>query len=411
MAEQANEKSPLRWRRVAAAAVAGMLVVGVLAWFLTGDTYQLWSLERQPTARLERTVREQPEVPLPAWVLGTRYAEQDRLEEAMDLFEKARNLDPNNYRPHFSLGLGFLRLGAAAAAVPELERAAALAPRESRVHAFLGHAYRLSNRYMDAVRAGEQAVKLAPRSAEAWYQLGATYYRPTGQQGKGRDCFRRAVELDPDNALYRRDTAQSFSDVGEYKTAEEHARAAVRLAPTDPVAKYLLGKILHRSHAAPEEAESLLREAVRLSPNTFQPHYELGLMLEERGEHAGALAEFEASSRINDRHEQSWFHQANNAARIGRKAQAEAARKRFLALTRYRDERQYLERRVFDHPDDAALRLRFAAVLEKNNELEYAALQCQRVLARDPNHGPARALLKRLAARAEKQAAPEPSVP
>jgi tetratricopeptide (TPR) repeat protein len=281
-----------------------------------------------------------------------------------------------------------------------LEQAATLAPKNGRVLTYLGCALRQVDRYRDAVLAGETAVKLLPRDAEAWYQLGLTYYRPTGKQGQGRECFKRAVELDPNNAVYHRDYASSFSDVGEYAEAEREAREAVRLNPTDPVARYLLGKILHRSHASSTETVEALKEAVRLSPTTFQPHYELGLVLEESGDYASALKEFELSSRINGRHQQSWFHQSNTAARLGRTAQATAARQQFQRLTRDRDERQFLERRVFDHPNDATLRLRFAAVLERNDDLLGAAAQCQAILKKTPQHPAARAMLGRLAKKA-----------
>lgn len=385
---------------MALAALVALLVGAAFSWFGTSDTAQVWYWERQSTPQLEQAVKSQPEAPWPAYILGTRYAEQDRLEPAMDLFEKARNLAPNNYRPHFSMGLGFLRLGVPDAAVPELTRAADLAPRNDRVICYLGNAFRLVNRYREAVTAGETAVKLNPRRAENWHQLGLTYYRPTGQQGKGRDYLQRATELEPTNAEYQRDYASALSDTGQYAGAETHAREAVRLNPSDPVARYLLGKILHRSQTSPEQAIDMLRTAIRLSPQTFQPHYELGVLLEEQGDYAGALKEFEVSSRINGRHEQSWFHQASTAARLGRSAQASAARARFQALTRDRDERQYLERRVFDHPDDAALRLRFAALLERNDDLVGAAMQCQAILKKNPKHPQARALLARLAKRA-----------
>jgi tetratricopeptide (TPR) repeat protein len=268
---------------------------------------------------------------------------------------------------------------------------------------------RQANRYRDAVTAGELAVKLLPRDAEAWYQLGLTYYRPTGKQGQGRECFKRAVELDPGNPAYRRDYAASFSDVGEYAEAEKQARVAVRLSPNDAVARYLLGKILHRSQPGSPETVTVLQESVRLSPNTFQPHYELGLVLEESGDYAGALREFRISSQINGRHDQSWFHQATALTRLGKNAEAAAARRRFQALTRDRDERQFLERRVFDHPNDATLRLKLAALLERNDDLVAAATQCQAILQKNPQHPEARALLARLAKRAGVTDAGEPA--
>lgn len=410
-AVQPVSNAALRWRRVALAAGLGLVTLAAAAWMVTGAQFQLWFWERQSTSQLEQAARHHPDWAWPGYVLGTRYAEQDRLETAMDQFERARNLEPNDFRPHLSLGLGFLRLGAPEAAIPELSRAAELAPKEDRVLRYLGLAFRQVNRYRDAVIAGETSVKLNARSAENWYQLGLTYYRPTGQQGKGRDCLKRAVELEPSKAEYRRDYASAFSDVGDYDQAAFHAREAVRLDPNDPVSRYLLGKIIHRSQSAPAEAAAMLREAIRLSPGTFQPHYELGVLLEEQGDFAGALAEFETSSQINAHHEQSWFHQANAASHLGRTAQAAAARRQFQVLTRDRDERQYLERRIFDHPDDATLRLRFAGLLERNGNLEAAAEQCQAILRKNPKHPQARELLARLARKAGVTDAGKPAQP
>jgi tetratricopeptide (TPR) repeat protein len=406
-------RTRLRWPRLALAGLAGIGLAMVLAWVWTSEPVEIWRMDRTSTADLEQFVRTHPAAPWPAYVLGSRYAAQNRMEEAMDLFERARNLAPGSFRTHFSMGRGFMRLGAFPLAVESLQRAAQLAPREARTHLYLGVALRAMGRFREAAAAGARSTELDPRKAEAWYELGVTYYRPTGMPGEGLRCFQRAVELKPDTVIYQRAYADTLVSVGEYAKAEQHAREAVRLDPKDATARYLLGKILHRGDAAGvrrEEAGRELREAIALVPSGFQPHYELGLLLEESGDYAAALKEFETSARLHPSHEQSWFHLGNAAARLGRGKQAAGARRRFTLLTRDRDERQYLERRVFDYPEDAALRMRFAAILERAGQWREAAAQYGEVLRQQPQHRAARAALAALEKRA-RQAARPPSGP
>jgi tetratricopeptide (TPR) repeat protein len=385
------------WRGALIAALVGVGLASGLAWAWSTESAELWRLDRTPTPQLERKVKEAPEAPWPAYVLGGRYALQGRLPEAMDLFERSRDHAPNSYRSHFSLGRGFIHMGAPQPAAESLKRAAALAPSEPRVQLFYGVALRECARLVEAGEAGQRAVRLAPRNAEAWYELGRTFYRPTMQPGEGRRCFAEAVKLAPERAAYRQEYGRSLADNGEYAEALPHLREAVRLAPNDAAARYLLARTLHRgSPEAHEEAVRELRHAIKLEPTLFQPRYELGVMLQETGDYAGALQEIRASAKANPGHAQSWFQLGNVAARLGRTAEAKTARERFGQLTRDRDERQFLERRIFDHPKDIPLRLKLAALLERGGALPAAGAQYQAILRLNPAHAQAKAALTRL---------------
>lgn len=402
-----HRRSRLAWLGLLAGGCAAVVGLGYV-WNL--DSVSQWRAEQTSTPQLEQAVKAQSSDPWPAYTLGTRYAKQNRLPEAMDLFERARNLAPNDYRPHLSMGLGFLRLGSAPAAVPELEQAARCAPRESRVFVYLGLALRSLNRYQEAVAAGLRSTELQPKNAEAWYQLGVTYYRPTGRRGEGRKCLDTAVRLNPNVSAYHRDYAQALSDAGEYVEAVHQAREAVRLQPDDPVSVYLLGKTLHRGAPGKDtaEAEQVLRRAAELSPTTLQPHYELGVLLEEKRDYAGALPQFELCTRLVPRNQQAWFHLSSVAERLGRKEVAQSARARQQQLTRNRDERQFLERRLFDHPRDTAIRLRLAALLERDEAYSEAAELYQQLLAAQPYNRTARESLVRLEKLAAARAAGGP---
>ncbi len=72
--------------------------------------------------------------------LGGQYALIGRFAEAKTAFERARELDPDSWRPSFNLGLLSLYLGDPAGAARDARRALEHASEEAQVHWLLGYA-------------------------------------------------------------------------------------------------------------------------------------------------------------------------------------------------------------------------------------------------------------------------------
>jgi O-antigen ligase len=154
----------------------------------------------------------------------------------------------------------------------------------------------------------------------------------------GIDRMRRAARLAPLQPEYRHDLAMAAINSGP-PTAEAYAEAwrliaeARRLKPIDPRFPLLLGRLetiagnrLFHDRGAPGRAVALYREAIALSPHDPRPRLELGHYLIETDDLPGALAEARAALEVEPHFVRARILEASVLARLGRGAEAAAAR-------------------------------------------------------------------------------------
>jgi tetratricopeptide (TPR) repeat protein/predicted nucleic acid-binding Zn-ribbon protein len=91
------------------------------------------------------------------------------------------------------------------------------------------------------------------------------------------DTFRRAAELDEQNAYAHRMLSFALMHAGDIPAAEEPARRAVELAPIDAKSQMLMATISYRL-GRPGEAESHFKAAINADPMPSEPYYNLALL-------------------------------------------------------------------------------------------------------------------------------------
>jgi Flp pilus assembly protein TadD len=137
---------------------------------------------------------------LPLLALGVTHLESGDVSQAATLFQKARNLDPQDARAHYLYATALFKTGegispeARKEAVAALHKAIELNPNEGRSHALLGQ-FQLADGYAEAAsREWRTALEIEPDNLTALYQL-ALLYRKQGKTDEARrllDTFQRA---------------------------------------------------------------------------------------------------------------------------------------------------------------------------------------------------------------------------
>ena len=108
--------------------------------------------------------------------LGDVRLRQGRVDEAIDLFRRAREANPDIARDGLvlsRLGVALASNGRVAEAVAAFEEAVAIRPGDPALHKLLGRALGMNRRFSDAARAFRAAAELAPTDAEARMLLAA----------------------------------------------------------------------------------------------------------------------------------------------------------------------------------------------------------------------------------------------
>lgn len=303
-------------------------------------------------------------------------------------------------------------------------------------------AYRDLNRFEDSFRALKDAIAIAPHYAQAYSNLGLLMMRkglnqpPDGKtSGERPEAFvatstgprdealikealgilRKAVDLEPTNALYNSVYGTALLDAGDIPGALGPLEKAAVLAPKESIhhfnyanalaqldrneeaiAQYVAalqldprevdyltnyGLLLRRMRRLPESLEKL-QTAVQVNPDSARVHSNLGVSLLASGRPDEGIRELREALRLNPDLPQARYNLGNALAETGR---AEEAIAHFEALLKVA-------------APTAELCSNLGVLYARSGRIEEAIAQMRRALTLDPNHAGAQENLAKLTA-------------
>jgi predicted O-linked N-acetylglucosamine transferase (SPINDLY family) len=191
------------------------------------------SLQHDEAERIYAKVRCECPKDFDAWYLSGAMAFQrgEHLEEAIELLQTARKLNPESIECRMFLGMALADLGRHAEAEPHLARAvkkaphrpevwenlarcqraiglpseaaeslgkfAELQPQNASAHELLGEVVAQINGFEKAECHFRKALELEPEMAIAWSNLGLSLLEKTGHIVEGMECLDKALQIDP----------------------------------------------------------------------------------------------------------------------------------------------------------------------------------------------------------------------
>lgn len=189
------------------------------------------------------------------------------------------------------LAYAYLRENQPARALVELAKAEAARPDDPEVKNFLGLAYWAKRELALAEAKFKQAVALDTGYSDAWNNLGALYL-DTGRYDEAVAAFKKALEN-----VYYSTSERALTNMGW--------------------ALFKLGKL--------EEARKNLKEATEIAPTFALAHKNLGMVLAELGDNAGAVAEFDKTLRIFVLDQETHFYRGASLLKMGDRPGAKGA--------------------------------------------------------------------------------------
>ncbi|MBX9745551.1 MAG: tetratricopeptide repeat protein, partial [Hyphomonadaceae bacterium] len=222
---------------------------------------------------------------------------QGRLQEAVQLYSQALQLDPNHADALHMLGILLSQAGQPQNAVPMLERALQLKPGVAEIHANLGVALRRAGRAGDALARFDRATQLDPKLAEAHVGY-ATALFELGRLDDALARFDTALVLAPEHASAHCNRGSVLHMLKRPADALAAFERAVALAPSMAEAHANRGNALIELGRY-DEAVAACDEALRLRPGYAAALAYRGFALLERAQPQDALASFEAALRAN----------------------------------------------------------------------------------------------------------------
>ena len=280
-----------------------------------------------------------------------------RWERAGRLYGQVLEADPGNVDALHLAGVLAWQRGDCEAACLRIREAVRRAPRVAMFRNSLGNVLRSLGRLSEAAECFRAALELDPQHGEAAFNLGLTCFQ-LGRIEQAAAHFARAVELNPRLAEGWRNLAAVRLRQGDAAEAAAHLERALRLRPDFPEAYNDLGCALD-ALGRPEEALAAFGEALGRKPDFAEARLNLGNVLSE----LGRLEEAAAAYREALRRRPGW------AEAHVRLASALAA------LRRSREAAEHCRRALEIRADLAEAHNVLGITLEAQGQAE-AALQC-----------------------------------
>jgi len=186
--------------------------------------------------------------------------------------------DPNSYRLHQLMGDLEAAKGDDGKAIEEYSTAIALKPSLPNLHYSLGHLLWKDLKVPEARVELEAELALNPRHPGALNELGDTYLLEH-QPNKALPYLVRALAADSGNPDIHRDLGTAYSELGNYRKAEEHFKIAVT-ADHDGSVHYQLARV----YQALGEKENAAREFALSTALNRESHNKLEKQTERLGE-------------------------------------------------------------------------------------------------------------------------------
>ena len=211
---------------------------------------------------LESALRDDPRMPQARLMLGGAYAELDRTKEAKAQFDLVLEDDPRS--------------------VQALIGVASLLMREDKTE--------------DVIALCERTLSLDDRNMQAYALLGEAY-ASLKKPAEALPNFEKAVEIQPKLTQNRLNLAGSLIEVRQYGRAKSMLDEILVESPRFPLAQFNLG-LLYEEQGRLEEARSAYAAEVSAYPHQFRARFNLGKILFELRDRAGALEQMREVVRI-----------------------------------------------------------------------------------------------------------------
>jgi tetratricopeptide (TPR) repeat protein len=128
--------------------------------------------------------------------LGAEFAKLGQFDVARHELEAAVRLNPQHFQARHNLGLVLIDLGDTSAAITEFEAALQLEPNAADTHRKLAEALAATQQWPQAQREFEAALSLRPESWKAWHGLAKVLIQ-TDRLPQGMAAYGRAMQLGP----------------------------------------------------------------------------------------------------------------------------------------------------------------------------------------------------------------------
>ncbi|MCU0524753.1 MAG: tetratricopeptide repeat protein [Elainella sp. Prado103] len=228
-------------------------------------------------------------------ILGNALIQLDKIQEAIDCYQRAIQLRPDFYEAYYNLAVAQAHQQNWRSAIEAFQQVLKLNPRHAESHYGLGKLADQIEQPKTAAAYYWRAIQNQPDFAAAYFSLGETLLKLREWQKALPICY-RAAQLNPDLSWAHHNLGYAFLKHEQWQAAFTALHRAIQLNPDFPWSYYHLGQILlHKKQWNRAIAAFLM--ALQLQTDLAAVYLRLGYALRRQAHSQGMKATIQAYRR------------------------------------------------------------------------------------------------------------------
>ena len=263
-------------------------------------------------------------------ILGILKGIQNQHQEALEIFNKALKIDPNNQYLNLNIAKAFLETGQNDRALKYFRNATKLNPNNPEIWFGYGKCLSELNNLRDSLNAYKEAINLNPFYIEAWVNQGCVL-RKLKFHNEALASFEKALEINSDNTEALSNRGAVLQELSEYEQSLASFDKAISIKPNYAQAWTNRGNSLQKLDQY-ELALASHDKAISIEPDYAEAWYNRGNTLQELNQYELALASYDKAISIKPDYAEAWCNRGITLKDIGNFSLAVASYREAIKL-------------------------------------------------------------------------------
>jgi superkiller protein 3 len=229
-------------------------------------------------------------------------------ELAIEYFQKAIAIDPNNAKAYFAMGMAYEIQGNHSQSIACLQKAITFdlnEANEAKAYFAMGIAYEGQSNDSQAITCLQKAIAIDPNYTDAYTCIG-DIYRSQGNYSQTITCYQKVIAINPNNAVAYYNLGFVYGKQGNYSQSMTCFQKAIAIDPNYADAYFRMGDAygVQGNHS---QAIACYQKAIAIDPNNAMAYYNMGYSYKEQGNYSQAITCLQKAARLGNEYAQQWL--------------------------------------------------------------------------------------------------------
>jgi tetratricopeptide (TPR) repeat protein len=243
-----------------------------------------------------------------------------KLEEAIQAYNKALSIDPDNATACNNKGSALKEQGKLEEAIDAYNKAIFIKPDYAEAHNNMGNALQEQGKLEQAIDAYNKAIFIKPDYAEAYNNMGIAL-KEQGKLEEAIDAYNNAIFIKPDYADACYNMGNALQEQGKLEEAIEAFNKAISIKADYAEAYYNMGIAL-KEQGKLEEAIDAYNKAIFIKPDYAEAYNNMGNALQEQGKLEEAIDAYNKAIFIKPDYAEAYNNMGNALQEQGKLEEA-----------------------------------------------------------------------------------------